>query len=114
MNILSDKKIKKQLLKSCLLVDYDETLTEEELQWWRDMCEAAYRETLKMVKILTLQAIADEPEYPGDMPDEMWEEIIGTREVATETLRITVRLTKDGITDRFLEAINELGVSNGR
>ena len=46
---MSDKKIKKQLLKSGFLVDYAEHLTEEELQWWRDMCEAAYRETLKRV-----------------------------------------------------------------
>ena len=49
MSILSDKAIKEQLLKSGFLVDYAESLTEPELQWWRDMCEAAYRETLKMV-----------------------------------------------------------------
>ena len=76
---------------------------------YRAIAKAAHRETLKMVKVLILQAIADEPDFPGEMPDELWEEIKDNREVATETLRITVRLTKNGITDRFLEALNQSG-----
>jgi hypothetical protein len=49
-----------------------------------------------------LKAVADEPEYPGEMPDEMWAAIKDDRDAATKALQITVRLTKRGIRDRIL------------
>jgi hypothetical protein len=49
-----------------------------------------------------LKAIEDEPELPGDMPDEMWDALRGfayrdDREGMIEALRIAVRHTKKGI-----------------
>jgi len=46
-------------------------------------------------------AIDGEPEYPGKMPDEMWKAIQGNRDKMEEALRITVRLTKEGIRSRL-------------
>ena len=54
---------------------------------------------LREVKVLR-QAIADEPEYPGDMPDEMWDELRNNRDTMIEALRLTAKLTKEGITAR--------------
>ena len=48
------------------------------------------------------QAIADEPELPGAMPDEMYRTLVyGGRDVLEECLRIVVRKTKQGIIDRL-------------
>ena len=47
------------------------------------------------------QAVDDEPEYPGEMPDEMYQAICSRKDVATEAMRITVRLTKQGIKRRM-------------
>lgn len=49
-----------------------------------------------------LQAVDDETEFPGDMPDEMWDAIAGDRDAMAEALRIAVRLTKDGIRERIM------------
>lgn len=49
-----------------------------------------------------LQAIEDEPEVPGPMPDEMWEAIRNDRDACENAIRIAVRLTKEGIRDRLL------------
>lgn len=57
------------------------------------------------VKILALQAIADEPEFPSDMPDELWEELNGNRINTQRAMQNGVRLTKSGITERFLQAL---------
>ncbi len=38
--LLTNKEIHAQLLKSGFLVDYFEKLLPEELQWWKDMCQA--------------------------------------------------------------------------
>ena len=80
MSILSDKAIKEQLLKSGFLVDYAEHLTEEELQWWRDMCEAAYRETLKMVENTFVTGVIQGELYKDREPvfcidKETWKEL---------------------------------------
>lgn len=48
-----------------------------------------------------LAEVEAEPELPGDMPDEIWEAIRNDRDALAETLRITVRLTKDGIRKRI-------------
>jgi len=57
------------------------------------------------IKILALEAIADEPEYPGDLPDELWRELDGNRDNVSLAMRSTVRLTKNGITGRFLASL---------
>lgn len=49
-----------------------------------------------------LQAVKDEPELPGDMPDEMWATIAGDRDAITEALRVAVRQTKAGIRERII------------
>ena len=56
-----------------------------------------------------LKAIDDEPEYPGKMPDEMYEAIKNSetpRETMEAAMRITVRLTKIGIKNRVIELDN--------
>ena len=50
-----------------------------------------------------LKAIADEEELPGDMPDKVWEELKDDRDAMSEALKMTVRLTKAGITERILK-----------
>lgn len=52
-----------------------------------------------------MKAVDDEPEYPDSMPDEMWEAINGDRDAVIESLRLTVRLTKQGIKGRAAEAL---------
>ena len=49
-----------------------------------------------------LKAIDGEPEYPGNMPDEMWTVINGDRDAIAQAMRLTVQLTKQGIRERFL------------
>jgi hypothetical protein len=50
------------------------------------------------------QAIADEPEFPGDMPDDMWDIVRQDRATAVLAFRQAVIATKNGI----LERVNEL------
>jgi polyhydroxyalkanoate synthesis regulator phasin len=63
------------------------------------MEEIAYQERERCVS-----AVEAEEEYPGRMPDEMWEAIRGDRDAMEAALRITVKLTKDGIKSRILAA----------
>jgi hypothetical protein len=53
-----------------------------------------------------LKAVADEPECPDSMPDEMWMAMAEHKDVAEEAVRIAVRHTKAGIHDRIVEAIS--------
>lgn len=48
-----------------------------------------------------LQAVADEPELPGRMPDEMWTTIRDDRDAVENALKITVQKTKSGIIERM-------------
>lgn len=53
------------------------------------------------------KCIDDEPELPGDLPDEVWDRIEsavadGDRDFFVELVRIAVRLTKSGIKNRFI------------
>lgn len=61
---------------------------------------AAMRAAMLAERKAWMVAITDEPELPGEMPDEMWEAIRSDRDAATETLRIVVRQTKGGILKR--------------
>ena len=76
---------------------------EGELQTKDEECQ----QKVEGIKQLILQAIVDEPEYPGDMPNELWEELDGNRTNVLKTMRSTVRLTKNGIADRFLQALKK-------
>jgi catalase len=54
-----------------------------------------------------LQAIEDEPELPGDMPDAMWESLRkADREEMVTAFRVTVQKTKEGIRERLLSSCN--------
>jgi len=71
---------------------------------------AIERAAMERAKRIMLESIAGEPEYPSDMPDELWAELDGNRENVSQAMRNTVRLTKNNIVDRFLEALkSELG-----
>ena len=48
-----------------------------------------------------LQAVNDEPEFPDEMPDYMWEVISHNRDAASELFRVAVRATKTGIINRI-------------
>ena len=57
-----------------------------------------------------LKAIDDEPELPGEMPGEMLATLIQAvqshdHDLLTETLRIVVRQTKEGIRERYLASV---------
>ena len=64
-------------------------------------------QALRLSKNITLsavlKAIDDEPEYPGKMPDVMFEMVKNNKSAMEELMRITVRLTKVGIKNRVIE-----------
>ena len=62
----------------------------------------ATAEATKIERERCLQAVDDEPELPGDMPDEMWEAIVGDRDATAEAMRVVVRHTKAGIRGRII------------
>ena len=83
---------------------------EDICQWQRELAaeaealfdvEAIQREGRKEVVDIAIQVINEEPEFPGDMPDELWNKIDGTRQQLTDIMRNTARLTKDGIKARL-------------
>lgn len=49
-----------------------------------------------------VQVVSEEPELPGEMPEEMWETIRNDRDAVTQALKIAVRETKAGIIKRIL------------
>jgi hypothetical protein len=49
-----------------------------------------------------LQAVLDEPELPGTMPDEIWNAIRNDRMACADVMRIAVQKTKQGIYKRIL------------
>lgn len=65
--------------------------------------------TVPCISLLAaLRAVDDEPEYPGEMPAEMYEAIRLHKDTMEEALRITVRLTKKAIRLRLEQAANTL------
>lgn len=56
-----------------------------------------------------LEIIDSEEEFPGDMPDEMWNSINGDRQAVTATIRMAAHMTKVGIRNRLLEANSKKG-----
>ena len=71
------------------------------------LIEEAKREERERIEYIAIQAIADEPEFPSNMPDELWKEIHGNREITERVMKNTVRVTKRDITNRFLQALKE-------
>lgn len=63
------------------------------LAW--DAATAAERKTW-------MESVTDEPEFPGAMPDAVWDALRLDRDTATEAMRIAVRQTKSGILKRGL------------
>lgn len=58
---------------------------------------------------LVQSAIAEEPEFPGEMPDDMYQAIVtGDKHVVAESLRIAARLTKTGILERIKNRLNNI------
>ena len=72
--------------------------------------KAGMREVVELV----LQTIKDEPEFSGDMPDELWIELSGNRHNTLLAMRNSVRLTKKGITERLEAKLEEQGVKDGQ
>ena len=64
-----------------------------------------HQKEIGAIRLLILQGIVDEPEFPSDMPDELWEKLDGNRNNVVRVMRNTVRLTKNGITERFTQAL---------
>ena len=55
------------------------------------------KEILKLIE----EIINDEPEYPGQMPDEMYETLLTLdKSGMEEAMRISIRLAKEGILER--------------
>ena len=79
-------------------------------KWKADLEELIAHQNLELLQLRNDSAKLVEkiregvPEYPGKMPDEMWEAIRNDRDAATEALRITVRLTKQEVID-LIEAL---------
>jgi len=62
-----------------------------------DRCDMCYQQGMQKVVDFAFKSIDDEPEFPSDMPDELWIEINGSREITTIAMRNSVRLTKENI-----------------
>lgn len=53
------------------------------------------------MKGAAISAVDDEPEFPGDMPDEMWEALRNDRDAMTQAMRLAVSHTKRDIKARI-------------
>jgi hypothetical protein len=69
---------------------------QDELAKWKEAHDALQARLAQVERI-----ILDEPELPGDMPEEMWQAIRADKETAQEAMRIAVRKTKQNILDRL-------------
>ncbi len=75
-----------------------------------DAVQQARAETAREIRLLILQAIIDEPEFPEEMPDEIWQALNGDKNMTSVAMRNAVKLTKNGIVDRFTERLKEGGL----
>ena len=50
-----------------------------------------------------LKWVNDEPELPGEMPDEIYQNVKKNKGAMAELLKITVRKTKEGILNRIIQ-----------
>ena len=57
--------------------------------------------------LLVVKCITDEEEFDGEMPKKMFDAIRKDKDAAAEALRISVRLTKQGILKRLSDVFGE-------
>ena len=55
----------------------------------------------KITLSAALKAVADEPELPGEMPDEVWEALRSDRAMMETIMRGVVQTAKQNIRDRI-------------
>ena len=55
----------------------------------------------KITLSAALKAVDDEPELPGEMPDEVWEALRSDRVMMETIMRGVVQTAKQGIRDRI-------------
>jgi len=67
-------------------------------------CGGAGSTSLSIPLLAAFNAVDDEPEYLGEMPDEIYEAIRQHKNTMEEALRISVRLTKRAIRLRLEQA----------
>ena len=75
----------------------------------KEVEEAIKQEREKIIDC-ALQTIAEEPEFPGEMPDELWQPLTGilnNKADVAQVLSNVVKLTKREITNRLLEALKD-------
>jgi len=89
----------------------EETATQIALARLRGLLEAqaeiTFKEGKKEVVELALKSINDEPEFPGEMPDELWAQLDGDKDKVVVSMRASVRLTKKGIIERLQENLKD-------
>jgi hypothetical protein len=68
---------------------------------------AGLRAVVARVNELANDAIREEPELPGPMPDAMWSAINGDKDAIEEGMRIAVRYAKRDIRARIAAALRE-------
>jgi len=69
--------------------------------------QQAKEDTAREIKELALKAIQDEPEFPSNMPNELWVEMNGNRHTTEIVMRNAVRLTKENIIERFEQSVKD-------
>jgi hypothetical protein len=62
---------------------------------------SACAEATRLERERCLQAVEDEPDMPGKMPDAVWDRIRGDRDAIEVAIRSVVKLTKLGIWERI-------------
>jgi hypothetical protein len=62
---------------------------------------SACAEATRLERARCLQAVEDEPDLPGKMPDAVWDRIRGDRDAIEVAIRLVVKLTKLGIWERI-------------
>ena len=59
------------------------------------------------LRLAIIKAVNDEEEFPGDMPDDMFDALTAMNpEQLAEAMRISTRLTKSNIIERISEVFN--------
>ncbi len=100
--------------RCALRYENDEQTLEDICKVGEDIFEISFKAGIREAVESTLQAIKDEPEFPSDMPDELWVEMDGNREVTQRVMQNTVGLTKKGIMKRLQAKLKEWGINEDR
>lgn len=106
IKVLRREEAKKVLIDAGAHIDLVEKIDQTLSLWWKtgwmqEILLAQKMAGIKEVVEITLDAIKTEPEFPGDMPDELWDKMNGDRENCTKVMQNSVRLTKQGIIERL-------------